>query len=373
MSLRHQFTALLIFITLGYYAQAQEPASGSSTQKILQAEKAMSSATKDRIAAVRSADSVWCGFLDKDGVQWFGTNEGVYRYDGKTFTNYSVKDGLHNNQVFSIVEDKDGNLWFGTADGLSRHDRKTFTYVPIPWNEITGPWLDKVYPVVNPNQVMSMAIDKDGIIWIGTNGAGAYRFDGETFTSFLADKGSVHEGGLHHNIIYSVLVDASGDIWFGSITHAGITRYDGKTFSNFSLKDGLSDDMIRSIFQDSTGKLWFGTHGKHGTPGKRNGGLDFYDGKSFTKITNDDGLLRGHVIAIYEDKSGSIWIGRGVGTMCNYDGTTLAPFVTKEGQSFNGIHFISEDATGNMWFGGRKGKLFRYDGETVTDFSREGL
>ncbi len=371
MLLRHLLLALLFLVTIGQHAQAQAPTESSTSKRILQAEKAMSPATQKRIAAFRGANVLRGGFEDQEGVMWFGSNDGVYRYDGKIFTNLSVKDGLHNKQVYCILEDKGGVLWFGTADGLSRYDRKTFTHVPIPWSDISDPWMAKVYPVINPNQVMSMVLDDDGNFWLGTNGAGAYRFDGKTFTSFLADKGTIQEDGRHHNIIYSVLKDTSGNIWLSSITHAGVTRFDGKTFREFSIADGLSDDMIRSSFQDRSGKIWFGTHGKHATVGKRNGGLDYFDGESFTKVKNDEGLLNGHVLAIYEDKNGSIWIGRGVGPMCVYDGTTVTPFVSKQGKTFERINFITEDADGNVWFGGSKGKLFRYDGESVIDFAAQ--
>ena len=60
---------------------------------------------------------------------WFTTNDnGVWRYDGKSFSNFTTKDGLINNSVFSVLEDRSGNLWFGTRNGgLSRYDGKTFT------------------------------------------------------------------------------------------------------------------------------------------------------------------------------------------------------------------------------------------------------
>jgi ligand-binding sensor domain-containing protein len=74
---------------------------------------------------------VGCRFQDKAGNLWFGTlNEGVYRYDGKNFKNFTDKDGLVNNEVWFVLEDKNGNLWIGTRGfGLSRYDGKTFTTV----------------------------------------------------------------------------------------------------------------------------------------------------------------------------------------------------------------------------------------------------
>jgi ligand-binding sensor domain-containing protein len=73
-------------------------------------------------------DIVQCAYQDKAGNLWFGTGEGVFRYDGKTFTHFTVKDGLCHNEVGAIGEDKSGNLWFGGRYGrLFRYEGKSFT------------------------------------------------------------------------------------------------------------------------------------------------------------------------------------------------------------------------------------------------------
>lgn len=365
----HVLVALLSCVA---FSQTQASVQDPSTRRLLQAEESLSAEARNRITSVRAANSIWCGFLDNEGVLWFGSNDGVYRYDGKTFTNFSTKDGLCDNQVFSIIEDQDGFLWFGTANGLCRYDRTSFLHVPIPWSDISSPWLDTVYPIINPNQVMCMLQDKRGDIWLGTNGAGAYRYDGETFVSYLAGEGQEYEDGLYRNIIHSILEDSEGNIWFTSISHAGVSRFDGKTFTHYSVKDGLSDDMVRSSYQDRKGTIWFGTHGKYSNSGNRSGGLDYFDGKSFGQLSQKDGLLRGHVVSIYEDRNGFLWLGRSVGAMCVFDGNLFAPFAMEDGQSFDGVLFIIEDAEGDVWFGGKEGKLLRYDGESVDDFSRQG-
>lgn len=372
MLLHALFISLALFWSLGDLTSAHAADRQSESQKLLEAEQLFSAETKDRIASVRSSDIVMCGFLDKEGILWFGSNNGVYRYDGVSFTNFTTKDGLSNNRVFSIVEDREGILWFGTENGLCRYDRTTFVHIPIPWSKISGPWLDKVYPVVNPNQVMCMLQDRNGDFWLGTNGAGAYQYDGEKFTSYLSKEGRQNADGSYHNIIHSMLEDEAGNIWFTSINHGGVSRFDGKTFTHFSMKDGLSDDMVRTSFQDNGGRIWFGTHGKYTKTGERDGGLDYYDGNSFTQLVQKNGLLRGHVRSIYEDKEGHLWVGRWIGSMSIYDGKEFTPFVTEDGQEFDGVAFIMDDAEGNVWFGGSKGKLLRYDGNSVIDFSAKG-
>ena len=80
------------------------------------------------------ADNVRCGLQDKQGNLWFGTTgEGVYRYDGKIFTQFTMKDGLLSNCVWSMLEDHSGNIWFGTGEGICRYDGKSITSMTIPF------------------------------------------------------------------------------------------------------------------------------------------------------------------------------------------------------------------------------------------------
>lgn len=306
-------------------------------------------------------ESVTSGLLDKQGNLWFTTNsEGVYRFDGSHFVNFNIDEGLCTNTVFSILEDTDGNILFGTSDGLCKYDGKTFSHIPLPWGGENNLWGD----VCNPGMVMSMLQDQDGNIWIGTCGGGAYRYDGTTFTNYLADKGRIQSDGCYHNWINSILEDTSGYLWFTSMTHGGISRYDGKSFIHFSMENGLSDDMILSSFQDSSGKLWFGSLGN------REGGLHRYDGKAFTNFTEEDGLSSKNVRVIHEDKKGVLWITGDRDVMNIYDGEIFKPFIWNDRQ-FSQIRFIVNDKDGNVWFGGRSGQLYRYDWDTITDFSQK--
>jgi ligand-binding sensor domain-containing protein len=121
--------------------------------------------------------------------------------------------------------------------------------------------------------------------------------------------------------------------------------------------------MIKPSFEDKAGNIWFGSIQN------LEGGISLYDGKSFRNFTKKDGLCDSNVACFYEDESGIIWIGTGDG-ICYYDGKTFTPF-TNDGQSFGDIRFIIEDKESNMWFGGRYGSLYRYDGNKLKDFTQE--
>lgn len=314
---------------------------------------------------VKPKNGFYSGYLDSEGVLWFGSNGGgLYRYDGTSFTQYVDKEGLAKNQVLSIIEDKANSLWFGTANGLLKYDRKTFTHVPIPFSDTSGVWLDKVYPIINPNTVHSLAEDRNGDIWIGTGGAGAYRYDGEEFTSFQAEMGRKQEDSLYHNWITSIIEDDIGNIWFSSMTRGGASRFDGKKFELFMPKDGLFTDMVRTIFQDSQGAIWFGYKATN------DGGLTRFDGTSFVNYSKKDSLCNHSVRTMFEDKNGNLWLGGDLNNICIYDGENFVEFTSETGEKFEGILFIISDAKENIWFGGKYG-LWKYDGKTVSDMTKQ--
>ena len=181
-------------------------------------------------------DNVWCGLQDKAGNLWFGTTgEGAYRYDGKIFTQFTVKDGLSNNCVYSILEDKLGNIWFGTLDGICRYDGKNIIPISIPFS---------VRPIINNNNyysaqstkntVWSMLQDKSGKIWFGT-GDGVYCYNGFSFTRFLNNDGVINKDNLQLKMIDCMLEDKNGNIWFASGCPPGmegVCRYDGRSITS---------------------------------------------------------------------------------------------------------------------------------------------
>ena len=302
------------------------------------------------------------GYLDKDGTLWFSSNGGgVYHYDGITFKNYTEKNGLSSNQVFSIVSDNKNNLWFGTQNGLTKYNRKQFEHIPLPYQDTTSLWLDKVYPVINPNAAHSLATDNDNNLWIGSAGGGAYRYDGRIFKSYLTEIGRKQEDSLYHNWIPFIRKDNKGNMWFASMTHGGVNQFDGEKFIQFLIKDGLSDSQVRTIYCDKSGKIWIGFNGN------RNSGLTVYDGNSFKTYSVEDGLCNKRIRAIFEDKNGNFWLGAGLGNLCVFDGQKFSEF-NYNGQTFSDVLFIFDDLEDNIWFGGKNG-VWKYDGHTVTEIT----
>ncbi len=345
--------------------------------------------------------SITCGIQDKLGNLWFGTSgEGVYKYDGKLFTQYTKKDGLSNNHVWSILQDKDGDIWFGTTDGICLLDvhlndkvgqGKRIITIQIPFllrpvvnNNYYNEWCTK-------NTVWSILQDKTGKMWFGT-GDGVYCYNkhlytssasiGEVdgFTRFLNSDKVINKDTLHLKLVSDMLEDNNGNIWFASGMppgYEGFCRYDGKKVERFKPKN---EGWIRNVIESKNGNLLLAT---------RHYGVWTYDarlregfgqGKSFTEYIQPKELINGSLNYILEDHAGSLWVASDYGnnmgdTLGGLWHSNLSPDQTKE-KTFTKItnkevYFILEDKENTIWFGTRGIGLYRFDGKKVTCFSEE--
>ncbi len=278
-----------------------------------------------------SVRDIW---QDKNGNMWFASNEGIIRYDGKSFTNITSK--LSTARFLSVLEDRKGNFWFGTDHvGVYCYNGKSFRRFTTE-DGLAG------------NSVFEIYEDGAGNIWFCTVG-GASRYDGKSFRNFTTKE------GLSHNDIFSIIEDSTGKFWFG--TRGGTCLYDGKTFTVFNDKAGRAFDGVWSVIEDKKGNIWLSG---------RNG-LWRYDGSMFTNFSRNGGLF------VYEDKKGNIWNGSSKGSgnfvLSRYAAASLSdkkPTVTEIAQSQN-LFRIFEAQDGSIWFGAVDG-VHRYDGNIVTDF-----
>jgi ligand-binding sensor domain-containing protein len=281
---------------------------------------------------------------DKAGNYWLATWHGIIKYDGKVFTNYTLKEGLIHFHVGSLFEDSKGNIWFGnTRGGVYRYDGKTFT----------------IFTTKNglpDNTAICMAEDYSGNIWFGTEN-GVSRYDGKTFSNFTT------KDGLCDNYINAVIKDKTGRMWFG--TNNGINYYDGKSFTKFTDKDSLPFQKVASLFEDKDGNIWIGSGAKQA--GGR--GLCRYDGKSVSNF-----ITPHFVMYICQDKKGNLWFAHNEGaaniyfTLYSYDGKSITKIKEQVKPDNPSIFGIIEDKNGNIWFGTIKG-VCRYDGKTFTYFT----
>ncbi|MEO6313549.1 MAG: two-component regulator propeller domain-containing protein [Chitinophagaceae bacterium] len=311
---------------------------------------------------------------DGKGNFWFGSiGSGVYYYDarlndgvgqGKSFRNFTTRDGLAGNEVTNIYEDKTGAVWFGTGNGASHYDGKSFRNLKM--NEAPS-----VTQADSVNVGQGSVPAQDDSVYVGPGNAhtqtdSVYVGPGGAHTQADSVKVSFYEHPLPkmhwmHNDVNAIIEDKTGKFWFGTRGYASV--YDGKTFTTITNKDGKPFKNVRSIIKDKKGNIWLGGFD----------GLWRYDGIVFTNFSQN------FVGYIYEDKKGNIWTSsesvKDKGwALSRYDEKALSekiPTVTTIANKPM-IFGILEDNKGNIWFGDFDG-VHRYDGKTITDFKiKEG-
>ncbi len=300
-------------------------------------------------------------FEDKKGNLWFGTmGKGAARYDGDSLTYISPKDGLSGFAVVSITEDHSGNIWFGTHSGASKYDGKTFT----KFGRAEG----------LHGLGCKILVDRNGNIWAGTND-GVFRYDGTAFSEFNLPK-PVIEYPSHSWVagkIWSLIEDKKGNLWFGRDGY-GACKFDGKSFTHFTKKDGLCSNNVNGIIEDRQGNIWFTSIPSSIPEDIKEGGVNRYDGTTFTKFPAIEGLNEKSFYSIYEDKMGIIWIAAANSGIYRYDGEKFTLFNKTNRMdlipSFS-VQSILEDRNGTLWFG-FSGGLFRLNGSAIINVTQVG-
>jgi ligand-binding sensor domain-containing protein len=284
---------------------------------------------------------------DSKGNFWFASiGSGVYYYDGKSFQNFTTKDGLANDRVGSIYEDKAGNIWFGTENGASLYEPST---APRTLQKSFRNFKMKEAPVVTPADSVYTGADPGHAVT-----------DSVHVSSYQKP---IPENSWTHNDVNAIIEDETGKFWFGTRGYARV--YDGNTFTTLTNKDGKPFTNVRSIIKDKKGNIWLGGYDglwRYNPSAGRKAG-----GSAFTNFTQK------FVGYIYEDKKGNIWTssesGNNMWLLSRYDEKSLndkKPTVTEIANKPM-IFGILEDDKGNIWFGSFDG-VYRYDGKTITDF-----
>jgi ligand-binding sensor domain-containing protein len=347
-----------------------------------------------------------------DGAMWFGVQgAGVSRFDGASWTTFTSADGLPGNNVLSVAATPDGYVWVdvatviigGTTEstgGMARHDGTNWvTFVGgfdrlfvssdgTLWSieeKSAGlsyfdgeNWIDYNYTHNRnlPDQrVLAMAVALDGTPWVATPN-GVYHFNGQTWDEFKPWEGEIGSR------LMSMAVTPDGNVWLGfsfafpdpfdrcgevrlPADEWGLYRYDGKTWQNITVQDGLVSDKVCSVLAGPDGSVWVGTYDQ---------GISRFDGQSWTAYQTQDKLLSDDILSLDVADHNLVWVGHPEGAS-RYDGQVwsayrqLGQLKTSEVFGF-GVYAVYIDPDRTVWLGGWDGAV-HFDGSTWTTYSQE--
>jgi signal transduction histidine kinase/streptogramin lyase len=324
-------------------------------------------------------DNLWFASTEQ-GISFIGADESIHTFN--------ESNGFVNDRVIDIKEDRQGRIWIVTiVNGLYEYKDGAFTKV-ISTSDVKGyilsitPKDDRLLVTTNrgvfeyngrltmlehfdtmfiksaisrdeelwlitanslilhqngKNQIFSIKegfstklanigfVDREGNLWIGTNGDGLYKFTNSAFVKFDSRHGLVNEDVL------TIIKDEQDNYWYGT-NGGGLYKYDGQQMHNFTNEDGLPNNYITSSAIGNDHDLWFGTRG---------GGIVNYDGSSFHNYNQEQGLIHNSIRTVYQSKDGNVWVAT-INGVSKWDGQYFESYSTKNGLFDNVVWNIFE-------------------------------
>lgn len=300
---------------------------------------------------------------DAQGYLWFGTENGLDRYDGYSFRHFSDSRGAVNalpaDYVYDIEQASDGSLWIATdGGGVLRWDTAAGAFQPLPLDAVSN------------GRFYRLAADPRGYLWIGSMFKGLFRLDLKS--GEIIEVGALGNPGaeLSDDAIRALWLDADGTLWVG--TNDGLNRVsaDGLVIQQFrhSKNDAssLSNNLIRALLRDHDGTLWVGT---------KSGGLNRYDEatESFTsfRYSEDErtSISSNRVEAILEDDARRLWVATANGlNLLNRTSGRFARYLQESDQAKGLVDdntiSLFQDRSGILWVGTRSGGVAKWNPRT---------
>ncbi|MCP4601960.1 MAG: histidine kinase [Proteobacteria bacterium] len=313
-----------------------------------------------------SQSTVFCMLQDSQGFMWFGTEVGLNKYDGYTFTVYKHDpedpSSLASNWISAMLEYDSETLWIGTGDGgLGRYDQTLQSFTNYR-NDPDDP------SSLSDDEITAIFKDQDGVLWIGT-GSGLDRFDQEN-DRFIHYKYTPDDpNSSSSNAVSVIYEDKDGVFWIG-IEDGGLNRFDRENerwwryVNDPSDPHSLSDNTITALFEDQSGVLWVGTRG---------GGVEQFDQENERFIhyqhdpDNPESLSSDEIMAVYQDREGILWIGTYGGGLNRFDPEKESfvhyKNIPSDPHSLSNdiVESIFQDQEGVLWFGNLAGGVNKLD------------
>jgi ligand-binding sensor domain-containing protein/serine phosphatase RsbU (regulator of sigma subunit) len=284
---------------------------------------------------------------DGSGFIWFGTQDGLVRYDGIKMRVYRPRESdptsISSGYITSLRIDANGKLWAATADhGVNLYDPATDQFTRFTRDDKSG---------LTAEGVTSLARDRKDRMWLAMSAGGLSRFDPatQTFAKFMTPPLDA--------AITAIDADASGNLWLGTSTE-GVIRWNPEGNSSV-IRPNPGDDHalgnapITAVLASSSGKIWIGSDGDGVFA------LDPSSGKltRYRSVADDPGTISDdHITSLFEDRNKALWIGTTSGLNRLEPSGRVVQYLHDRNDptslSFNGVEAIYQDQGGVMWVGG---------------------
>jgi ligand-binding sensor domain-containing protein/signal transduction histidine kinase len=275
-----------------------------------------------------------------NGDVWVGTRDaGLFRLRGRE--TIAVSKNLPDLKVNAIVSAGGNELWVGTDAGIVRWDGEKLTKAGVP-------------PAVEGIQALSLAVDRDRNLWVGTNSRGLIRVNG-------SGEATIADGeGESDNAVTAIFEDREGTIWTAS--GGGLESLRDSTFVTYSLPEGLPSDGSSPVFAGTDGRLWFGAV---------DGGLWWAKDSQRGKVDRD-GLGRDVIYSI-AGRDGELWVGRQKGglTLLQGEGNSMSArtYTRAHGLAQDSVYAVHLGRDGALWAGTLSGGVSRYSNGRFTNYT----
>lgn len=276
-----------------------------------------------------------------DWLDWSNLDHPTFDYNTRT---WQTDEGLPDNVVEAITQTQDGYLWVGTRAGLARFDGVDFT--SFDTNNT---------PALQCSSITALCRDRNGRLWIGTDGGGVARLDGRAFSHYGKTNGLA---GDHIRVICE---RKDGSVWIGTTT--GLTRYENEQCRNYTKEQGLLSDTVTSLYEDVDRNLWIAT----------GEGLNRLQEERMVSFAMPNRLPGDSVRGICQDKGGRVWIGSNNGMLWySWYWTNFYAYNSRYGLSDTFVSTICEDREANLWVGTYSGLNRFREGRFFPQLNNEG-
>jgi signal transduction histidine kinase/ligand-binding sensor domain-containing protein len=326
----------------------------------------------DRSKPALPGSDVQCLLAAKDGSLWVGTSDGLARLKDGVVTTFTTANGLPDNSIRAIGQESNGTVTAVTPGGSAAIEVNRAVLVDVQTEYGPSAVPDVQFRVSLPDgraaqanlttvvllkaraveerwavghelpgsRVQSVMADREGSLWIGTNGGLVRYAEGKLEKLPVTDP-------LASASVLAIFEDHEGNLWVGTESN-GLQILRDQRFETLTTREGLPSDNVTTVVQDNAGRLWVGTAGNGVTA------LRVVTNQQARTYSVRDGLLSDVILSLAPAPNGDLWVGTADG-LSRIRGSAVVSFTSADGLPDEFIRSLHADADGSLWIGTRRG------------------